>query len=695
MHFSKIATLFALTGLLSLASAVSAQKVAPEPPREFPERSRQIHLDFHTSEMIDSVGADFSQAQFREALRTANVNAINVFAKCHHSWSYYPTKVGYQHPQLKFDLLGEMVKACRAEGVKVFVYLTVGWSANDALRHPEWAALRFDGSSDYRERIANNPGGIYPFSWEYLEPSGPYGDTVLAQLEEIVSNYDVDGIWFDIFKPQTPNFNAYVKAELFARGIDLTDAKAVRDAQMNRYRDWMRKANAIVKKHLPKGTTYFNGITATYTSEDLANFRDSLYEFNSKHDLEDLPTAWGGYDIFPYRSKYFGNTGKPIVAMSGKFHKAWGEFGGFKSAAALKYEAATMVAFGAACNFGDQLHPSGEMDRATYANLGEAYAYVKKIENYGVGGISAARLGLYMTEDLQAVEGATRMVLEEQLNFNVVNTLKDWRDIDVLVLPTGVVLAKDAERIKAFVARGGKVLTFSSSFMLDGKELFDAGVEYVGPGQYDVDYTVVGDVLGKDVVRSPFLNYHAAVRLSPKPSSRVLAAIHEPYFSRTLEHYSSHSNTPNQTYAAAHPAVVERADGKVIAIAHDLDRQYFQEGMLQHRQLFANALARLHTRPMLSADMPSMGRINLLHQPDRKRYVAHVMYASPIQRGAVRVIEDIVPLQNVPVRLELPVTVKRVYLVPDMTVLPTKKVGNRLEVIIPKLDGHAAVVVDY
>ena len=64
--------------------------------------------------------------------------------------------------------------------------------------------------------------------------------------------------------------------------------------------------------------------------------------------------------------------------MSGKFHKAWGEFGGFKHRDAILYEAASMVAFGANVNFGDQLHPSGTMEMSTYENIGYAYEYVEK-----------------------------------------------------------------------------------------------------------------------------------------------------------------------------------------------------------------------------------------------------------------------------------------------------------------------------
>lgn len=71
------------------------------------EPTRQVHLDFHTSEHIPDVGASFRKEQFQEALRLGHVNQINVFAKCHHSWSYYPTSIGTRHPHLSIDLLGQ------------------------------------------------------------------------------------------------------------------------------------------------------------------------------------------------------------------------------------------------------------------------------------------------------------------------------------------------------------------------------------------------------------------------------------------------------------------------------------------------------------------------------------------------------------------------------------------------------------
>ena len=108
--------------------------------------SRQVHLDFHTSEHIPDVGARFDKRQWQEGLQLGRLNSITVFAKCHHSWSYYPTEVGRPHPTLQCDLLGGQIEACHEIGVRAPIYYTIGWSANDAEDHPEWWARNRDGS---------------------------------------------------------------------------------------------------------------------------------------------------------------------------------------------------------------------------------------------------------------------------------------------------------------------------------------------------------------------------------------------------------------------------------------------------------------------------------------------------------------------------------------------------------------------
>ncbi|MGN0802223.1 MAG: hypothetical protein ACI4MF_06465, partial [Candidatus Faecivicinus sp.] len=110
--------------------------------------TRQVHLDFHTSPCIPGVAAQFDKAQFQAALKEGNLNSITVFAKCHHGYCYYPTRVGTMHPTMRrdFDLTGAMIDAAHEIGVAAPIYITTGFSVLDAETHPEWRMCDEDGN---------------------------------------------------------------------------------------------------------------------------------------------------------------------------------------------------------------------------------------------------------------------------------------------------------------------------------------------------------------------------------------------------------------------------------------------------------------------------------------------------------------------------------------------------------------------
>ena len=43
--------------------------------------NRQVHLDFHTSEMIDQVDSKFSAEELADTLKNANVEAVTLFTR--------------------------------------------------------------------------------------------------------------------------------------------------------------------------------------------------------------------------------------------------------------------------------------------------------------------------------------------------------------------------------------------------------------------------------------------------------------------------------------------------------------------------------------------------------------------------------------------------------------------------------------
>ena len=84
-----------------------------------------------------------------------------------------------------------------------------------------------------------------------------------------------------------------------------------------------------------------------------------------------------------------------LSGMTGKFHTMWGEFGGYKHPNALSYECSLMLAFGAGCSIGDQLHPTGEIDESTYALVGHSYREVAVKEAYCVSAEPVADIALF------------------------------------------------------------------------------------------------------------------------------------------------------------------------------------------------------------------------------------------------------------------------------------------------------------
>jgi len=381
--------------------------------------------------------------------------------------------------------------------------------------------------------------------------------------------------------------------------------------------------------------------------------------------------------------------------MSGKFHKSWGEFGGFKHSDAIKYEAAAMISNGAACNFGDQLHPSGEMDIETYRNIGRAYEYVEKIEKYGLGGVPVSKLGIWLTLNTNADQGIVNILLETHKDFIIANE-QNLSGLELLIIPSQSCLSEDqAQKINEWVKKGGRMIIFGDGALdKQGKRfILDIGAEYIGSSEYKFDYTVVKPILGKEVVSTPFLNYESALYIKPV-SCEVLAAIREPYFNRTYEKYSGHRATPYQMEDSDYPAIVR--NGNVLYFAHKTDQLYYTHAVRLHRQLVSNAIDLLYKSPNLKvSNLPSCGRVSLLKQEKQNRYVVHMLYSPALQRGEVKVIEDFLPVPGVEIEVILPEKVKMAYQIPDGKKVKFIRDGNKLIIKVPAFTMHTGIVLEY
>lgn len=651
--------------------------------------SRQVHLDFHTSEYMPGVGSKFSKDNFQEALKLGHLNSITVFAKCHHSWCYYPTKAGMMHPSLDFDLTGAMIEAAHEIGVRAPVYITVGWSATDAENHPEWVVKKKDGTiSSINYDLKAKPGDKRPIvSWKFICPNGGYDELVYAHTREICELYPVlDGLFYDI------NFGPLCWCDACITGMKKEGLNPDNDEDAaiyhrNKWQRFMTECTNIIRQKHGDATIFFNGGAQPYKPE--------WHAWQTHFEMEDLPTTWGGYDKMPPRAKFFARTGKDYLGMTGKFHTMWGEFGGFKNPDALRYECAAMLAYGARCSVGDQMHPCGEMDLDTYRLIGEAYKYVEEIESWCYDVEETTRLGVILSRDSKSDEGLVRMLLEKQMDFDVLDMDTSLDGYDAIILPDSVLLdAASADKINGFIKGGGGVLLTGKSGLNKGRNCFmlDIGANYQGSAYYENDYLQLGSELKQGLITSPFLCYEGAEQVWVT-DGEVLASIKEPYFDRTYGHYCSHQNTPYRLEDAEHPGAVRK--GRVVYLAHPVCRLYYEHGAQLHRDYFIKALNLIYNVPVMRVYMPSSGRARFVRQPGNSRYVLHLLYATPVQRGRAQVIEDLPQVYDIKAVLKVEEKVSRAYLAPQGIEIPFVQENGKVTVMVPKVQCHQMVVFDY
>ena len=122
---------------------------------------RCVHLDFHTSPLIEGIGKRFDHKKFVKTIKDANVDLMTVFAKCHHGYTYYPSKVSTMHPHLDFNLLQAEIDAIHEVGAKAPIYIPIGWSEKDAEEHPEWCQVLYGTDTIPRRLSAIARGRCY------------------------------------------------------------------------------------------------------------------------------------------------------------------------------------------------------------------------------------------------------------------------------------------------------------------------------------------------------------------------------------------------------------------------------------------------------------------------------------------------------------------------------------------------------
>lgn len=644
-------------------------------------RKRQVHLDFHTNGTLP-VGKNFSKEQFQSALKAGHVDSITVFSKCHHGWSYHPTEANEMHPCLDFDLLGAQLEACKEIDVNAPVYISAGFDEKEYVKRPEWRWRHSPDKKECEEYENEVHFHVLCFNTGYL-------DFLCSHIEEVMQKYNPCGIFLDIIAPRVCYCDKCV-ADMKAMGMDIENEADRNKFAMMTLNKYFAATNAAVRKYSDTATIFHN-------SGHIPKGDYDFIEANTHLELESLPTGGWGYDHFPLSAAYVRTLeGADYLGMTGKFHQSWGEFGGFKHPNALIYETSLSVANGAGCSIGDQMHPLGEMNEATYGLIGKAYSLIEEKEPWLDGAVNVADIAVLSEEsvtgnrDSRADIGANRMLLEKGYLYNFVDMKTDISGYKMLVLPDVAGISDEMiEKIKAFAAKGGKVIASGDALVKDGKFFLDPGAEYAGKNELAPTYLVpcyeTANGVTEYVMRCNSYKFNVT-------DGRIFANMQNPYFNRTLEHFCSHMHAPNDPGSTCPGAVIK---GNVAYIGWDIFSAYARLGHLCFKELFAYVAGEMLGGDATAyADLPDRAVMTYTRQEKEGRNILHLLYAHTTVRGEnTEVIEDTVPLYGVECSVKCSGKPSEIKLVPSGEKLDFEYADGRANFTVPKVDIHQMVEI--
>jgi hypothetical protein len=672
-------------------------------------RFRQIHLDFHTSESIESIGSNFDPDQFAETLVKANVNSITCFARCHHGWLYFNSKAfpERRHPQLQKELLPRQIEACHRRGIRVPIYLTVQWDHYTATSRPEWVAQDAEG------KVIGTP----PFEagfYKTLCVNTPYREFLKQHTAEVLETLPTDGLFFDIVWPVACACR-YCREKMLAAGLEPSNENARKRFGLHTINEFKQEMTRFVRQRNPEGTIFYN---AGHVGPRHRPVKAAYTHF----ELETLPSGEWGYLHFPVTVRYARTLGPDYLGQTGKFHTSWGDFHSFKNLPALRFECLRMLAHGAKCLIGDQLAPSGRLDPNVYQLVGEVYGEVARKEPWCTGARPVTEIGVLTPEEFtggavgalpEALKGATRILEQGGHQFNVLDWASDFSQYRLLILPDHIpVFGESAQKLEQYAADGGSVIASFASGMDQAQTRFTTdlfGVTVTDPGPRDLsgnlvrgiaferhdycEYLLPKGAVGHGLPQTELAMYRRGMAIQAGGDAEVLAPMVGSFFDRTYRHFCSHRQTPSSG-VEVQPGIVRK--GRCIYFSSPIFSQYNDNAPLWCKRLVLNALNLLLPEPLIKHNGPSTLQVTLTQQATQHRWIVHLLHFIPERRSQeLEVIEDVIPLFMVKVEVKAPQPVREVIVVPEEVRLAfgTEEVYVVFEVA--RIDGHAMVSLTF
>jgi hypothetical protein len=701
----------------------------------FREDFRKVLIVYVSPEWAKQRGEKFNARECIDALEAAQARCIQLMAKDHHGYCYFKCSLGRPYPT---DVVGDLIREARPRGMRVIAYFSVGFDAYALGMHPEWLFVDSRGEPRTMQTGA--------FRWACL--NSPYRDFCLQQIEELVRNYEIDGVFLDIlpFRPEGPRIDGRpglasvldapcycptcqaLYRQRYGEDVPLTPSQVecLRGFQLrlDGAKSFQEEVGRMTKRRYPHALVTFNGAGSPL---------DGL----GGSDLFSVEADAPDYMRFSFRSRWGRHLGRMVEVYSpqalpgsGIGYNAWD----LKPVELIELETAIVMSQGGVLWLSQSPYPNGSTDEAQYDTFRRVFAVVKPLESYVRDSESVSDVGLMMTnrpysapvhgdESMLATEAMHQALVHGHLQFDIARLPADLSKYRVLVLAEQTVMSdEDAEAIRRFVHDGGCLFATGATSTIDeegmdrgGFALADVfGANVRRHSQHPFVYLRLTDEKISDAIPNmPILVQMPSLEVE-LTTGRALASLEYPELKRTnvltlLWGY------PPPDEEQCHPAIVLNQYGRGVciysAVGFPHRRNTWAELIKRERlttvaaggnaldvmwteRLARNIMNLLLPRGVLDTDAPTGVEVTLNRWQDS--YIVHLIshYAgdpvNPSYAGERLVMRKIVVRLNT----ERLGSLSRARVLPSREAVETRASGEWLEIVVPDFPVYSLLLAE-
>jgi hypothetical protein len=627
---------------------------------------KRLIIDYHYSEFNPRTLEKANAPEIIEAVANLGVESLLLYSKDHWGNVYHKSGFSKRHRNVPQDLFGEVLKGVKEHGVKVVAYTTVCWDEDSARKHPDWLVLN---AENHPMRL--DDGKVYA-KWSFLCLNSPYRDYFVRQMDELIGNYDFEGLFLDIVMQHRALvcYNPYCLSKWKERyGTDLP--RQLSDTDYARYLDFNRDTvDSLFKEVKEIGSSHGKRFMMTHNFGLTYKYDDYL--------ASEFDTHGADFYLPSIRAKMFRarGHGKEVELIGHRFNRLW-DFT-VKPLPLMQFEVATAVAHNCAMCYVDQPYLDGSLDPQVYRALKSAFVAADELVPKIKGTVPHAEIGLLSSErsfefDYSTYHdfgGAYAILSQLHWPFDVVTeddlTDEKLKRCPVLVVPNIVHLsAEHVQAVRSYVEHGGKLFYCYRSATRDenGRELDQPSFGFVrltGESEDQVSF-----IRPKWEASSRYLRVSALSMFEALEPSDMQATITNPALRVTETEWITHNAMPGEDTQL--PALVQGkyGAGSFIYCGFRLFNEYVEQAQPSLKQVFETSLLRLH-QPAIWVDAPgnievvfnkagkNKLQIALVNGVTSKVMTGDMWGGERAPRGHVT-IPEVVPVHGITVRTSMPV----------------------------------------